>query len=127
MTFPKKILLIDPEPHELVRTALEQTGKYLIREEHDSRCAVSAARWFQPNLILFETAAAAADANAIAQQFQCDRSLSDVPVVFVSVGQGADGRVASGAILSGYTFFAQPVGVEELIRWIAELLGVCAD
>ena len=52
MTFLKKILLVDYEPRvtALVRTALESTGQYVIKEETDSRRAVNAARWFQPDL-----------------------------------------------------------------------------
>ncbi len=58
MKFPKKILLIDHEPGvtRLIRRALERAGKYLIREEHDDKLALNAARWFQPDLILVDTA-----------------------------------------------------------------------
>jgi len=54
----KKILLIDHEPGvtRLIRRALERAGKYLIREEHDDKLALNAARWFQPDLILVDTA-----------------------------------------------------------------------
>src|SRR5947207_13127316 len=56
MKFPKKILLIDHEPGvtRLIRRALERAGKYLIREEHDDKLALNAARWFQPDLILVD-------------------------------------------------------------------------
>ena len=57
MKFQKKILLIDHEPGvtRLIRRALERAGKYLIREEHDDKLAINAARWFQPDLILVDT------------------------------------------------------------------------
>src|ERR1051326_4852452 len=47
--FQKKILLIDHEPGvtRLIRRALERAGKYLIREEHDDKLALNAARWFR--------------------------------------------------------------------------------
>lgn len=58
MKFPRKILLIDHEPGVTrhIRRALKRAGKYLIREEHDGKVALNAARWFQPDLVLVDTA-----------------------------------------------------------------------
>lgn len=127
MTFLKRILLVDPEPHatNLVRSALEETGQYLIKEEHDTRCAVNAARWFQPNLILFELLNPGAQASSIAQNLQLDASCKDTPVLFFSAN-GDDGRVVSGGVLGGYSFFANPVAIEDFVRCIAELLTPAA-
>jgi hypothetical protein len=46
MKFLKKILLIDHEPGAtcLIRRALKRAGKYLIRQEHDDKLALNAAR-----------------------------------------------------------------------------------
>ena len=124
MTFLKKILLIDNKPGVtgLVRSALERTGKYLIKEEHDCRMAVNAARWFQPDLILFDVLQSQTEATSVAQQLQHDASSKDTPVVFLSPNTAADGRVVSGGILSGYTFLAAPVPVEEFVGYVGELL-----
>jgi DNA-binding response OmpR family regulator len=75
MTFPKKILLIDREPGvtRLVRRALEKTGKYWIKEEHDSQFALHSARWFQPDLILLDTMAAP-DRELLAREIRTDAS-----------------------------------------------------
>ncbi len=122
MTFLKKILLLDYETRAtaLVRGALERTGRYLIREEHDRRLAVSAARWFQPDLIVFELAQP--QAVVAAQPFRSDPGLRETPMVFVSGDVSNENRVVSGGWLSGYSFLANPVAVEELMRYIAELL-----
>src|SRR3954470_12256798 len=123
MTFLKRILLVDPEPHATkpVREALEKTGQYLIKEEHAKRCAVNAARWFQPNLIVFELFGARSQSNSMAQKLQQEPSCKDTPVLFFSAS-GADDRVVSGGILGGYSFFANPVRIEEFVGCIAELL-----
>ena len=123
MTFLKRILLVDPEPRatKRVRSALEETGQYLIKEEHDTRCAVSAARWFQPNLILFELLNPGPQADSIAHQLRQDASCKETPLLFFSANKGDD-RVVSGGILSGYSFFANPVAIEEFVRCVAELL-----
>ena len=124
MTFLKKILLVDYEPRvtALVRSALEKTGKYIIKEEHNSKFAVNAARWFQPDLILFDVMMTRRDAGAVAQQLQDDPSFKDTPVVFVSVNTSSEAGVMSGGILSGYSFLANPVHLEEVVRYVSELL-----
>src|SRR5437660_2546510 len=81
MKFPKKILLIDREPGvtRLVRRALDRAGKYLIREEHDDRLALHAARWFQPDLILLD--AAGADRENRERHVQTDAALRETAVL----------------------------------------------
>ena len=122
MTFPKKILLIDREPGvtRLVRRALEKTGKYWIKEEHDSQFALHSARWFQPDLILLDTMAAP-DRELLAREIRTDASLRQTPLV--SLGSlKQESQMVSGGILSGYSFFAAPVCVEEVLRGVAQLL-----
>lgn len=119
--FPKKILLIDREPGvtRLVRRALDRAGKYLIREEHDDRLALHAARSFQPDLILLDLAGA--DRQNLEQQIQTDADLRETPVLSLN-SLKPESRVVSGGILSGYSFFAAPVRVEEVLRSVEELL-----
>lgn len=127
MTFLKKILLVDYESRvsEVVRSALEKTGHYVIKEEHDCRMAMNAARWFQPDLILCE-AVMSSDATPVARQLRQDPALKDTPVVFLSANTSGDEGVISGGILSGYTFLANHVPVEEFIRYVSELLNPIA-
>ena len=84
MKFPKKILLIDHEPGvtRLIRRALERAGKYLIREEHDDKLALNAARWFQPDLILVETAGQ--DRRNIEREINSDAALKGTPILSLS-------------------------------------------
>lgn len=121
MKFPKKILLIDHEPGvtKLIRRALERAGKYLIKEEHDDRLALKAARWFQPDLILVDTAGQ--DRHNLEREIQTDSALKDTP--FLSLDSlRPESQMISGGILSGYSFFAAPVRVEEVLRGVDELL-----
>ena len=121
--FPKKILLIDREPgvSRLVKRALERAGKYLIREEHDERLALHAAHWFKPDLILLDVAAANTDGQTIERQIQKDTSLRDTPVLSLA-NLRPENQMVSGGILSGYSFFAAPVRIEEVLRGVDELL-----
>ncbi|MFN2475891.1 MAG: response regulator [Chthoniobacterales bacterium] len=123
MTFLKKILLVDNEScvSGLVRSALEKTGAYVIKEEHDSRRAMNAARWFQPDLILCD-AVTSHTSSPMARQLQQDAALSDTPVVFLSANETGDEGVISGGILGGYTFLANRVPLEEFVGYVGELL-----
>lgn len=126
MTFLKKILLVDYEPRvtALVRQALEETGRYQIKEEHDSRLALNAARWFQPHLILFDVNLTTPNGSSVARQLQADPEFRDTPVVFLSVNTAFEGGVMSGGILSGYSFVANPIRIEEFVHYVGELFQV---
>src|SRR2546423_8181972 len=121
MKFPKKILLIDHEPGvtRLIRRALERAGKYLIREEHDDKLALNAARWFQPDLILVDTAGQ--ERRNIEREIHTDLSLKDTPVLSLT-SLRPESEMVSGGILSGYSFFTAPIRVEEVLRGVDGLL-----
>ncbi len=129
MTFLKKILLVDRESRvtDNVRSALEETGQYVIKEEHDCRLAVSAARWFQPDLILLDLLMSPSHASSALRDLQEDVTSKDTPVVFLKNDSAADGGVLSGGILSGYSFFAAPVRLENVASYVAELLHSARD
>jgi len=120
---PKRILLIDHEPGvtRLVRQALEKAGKYLIQEEHDDQLALQTAHSFQPDLILLDTAATSPNGQVLERQIQTDALLRDTPLLRLS-SLKSETQMISGGILSGYSFFAAPVGVEEVLRGVDELL-----
>ena len=123
LKFPKKILLIDHEPGvtRLVRQALEKAGKYLVQEENDDRLALQAARSFQPDLILLDTPATSLDGQILERQLQTDTLLRDTPLLRLS-SLKSESQMVSGGILSGYSFFAGPIRIEEVLRGVEDLL-----
>ncbi|CAN5611746.1 N/A [soil metagenome] len=124
MTFLKKILLLDQQPtlSAALRVALESSGHYLIKEEHDSRLAMNAARWFQPDLILCDPAMEGVNAGFV-RELQKATVCKDTPVVFVTRDGSGKGAVVSGGVLSGYSFLAGPVPLEQIGKYVAELLN----
>jgi len=112
MKFSKKILLIDHEPGvtRLIRRALERAGKYLIREEHDDKLALNAARWFQPDLILVDTAGQ--DRRNIEREINSDAALKGTPILSLSNLRPE----------SQMGVFAAPIRVEEVLLGVGELL-----
>ena len=129
MTFLKKILLVDYQPcvATVVRKALENTGKYLIKEEHDCRHAPSAARWFQPDVILFDGVLNRTEPLVVAQQMKADPSFAETPIVFLAINTSAPVAVSPGAAVSGYSFTAAAVSIGELVRYVAQLLDLPAQ
>ena len=120
---PKKILLVDREPGvtRLIKRALEKTGKYWVKEEHDSKFALNSAKAFQPDLILLDTATDGSDREQLAKKIQTDAELCTTPMVSMS-SLKPESEMISGGILTGYSFFAAPVKVEEVLKGVEELL-----
>ena len=123
MQFPKKILLVDREPGvtRLVRKALDKAGKYMVREEHDDHLALETARGFQPDLILLDTAPTSPEGQVLERQFHNDAIFRDTPVVRLN-NLKPESQMISGGILSGYSFFAAPVRIEEVLRGVETIL-----
>jgi len=123
MASPKKILLVDREPGvtRIIRRALERTGKYWIKEEHDSRFALHSARWFQPDLILLDSITATSDRATLAREIETDMTLRETPMVCLN-SLKPESQMLSGGILSGYSFFAAPIKIEEVLRGVEQLL-----
>ena len=123
MPFPKRILLIDHAPHltAVVGSALQATGKYLIRQENHSRRALHSALHFQPDLILLDAAPAHLELDEIAQQIHANVSLYDVPVMCLT-SLAPNGQIGSVGFFGGYTFVANPFHLADMVACIGEML-----
>jgi DNA-binding response OmpR family regulator len=124
MKFLKKILLVDHEPNvtALVRRALESTGNYLVKVHQDSQLALRAAPWFSPDLIMLD-AARESEGDAVNRQLKADPSLKDTPFLFLSANAALGKKVVTGGFISGYSFLATAVSLEDLIRCVDEMLS----
>ncbi len=124
MTFPKRILLIDHEPHltAVVGSALQATGQYLIRQENHGRRALHSALHFQPDLIVLDAFPDHLELDKIAQQIHADTSLQDVPVLCLTSRTTA-GHFGSVGFFGGYTFVANPFLLQDMVNCIAEMLS----
>lgn len=125
MKFLKKILLVDHEPKmtALVRRALENTGRYLVKVEQDSRLALHAAPWFLPDLVLLDAEKAESEGEDVNRRLKSDPALKDTPFLFLSGQDSSEKRVLSGGFVSGYRFLATAVSLDDLIRCVDEMLN----
>ena len=124
MTFLKKILLVDHEPKAtaLVRRALESTGRFLVKVEADVRLAQHAAPWFRPDLVLLD-AARSGEGEDVNRQLQSAPALKDTPFLYLSGNPAAEKKVMTGGFISGYSFLAAAVTLDDLIRFVDEMLN----
>ena len=123
MTFLKKILLVDHEPRvtALVRRAFESTGHFLVKVEADVRLAQHAAPWFRPDLVLLD-APQTSESEDMTRQLQGEPALKDTPFVYLSGNPTAEKKVMTGGVLSGYSFLATAVTLDDLVRFVEEML-----
>jgi DNA-binding response OmpR family regulator len=124
MKFLKKILLVDHEPKvtAFVRQALESTGKYLVKVEADSRLALHAAPWFLPDLVLLDTTHVS-EGEDVNRQLKADPSLKDTPFLFLNGEAAPEKKVVTGGFISGYSFLASVASLDDLLRYVDELLN----
>ena len=124
MTFLKKILLVDHQPAvtALVRQALESTGHFLVKVEADVRLAQHAAPWFRPDLVLLD-AAQTSEGENITRQLQSEAALKDTPFVYLSANPAAEKKVVTGGFLSGYSFLATAVTLDDLVRFVEDMVN----
>ncbi len=123
MTFPQRILLIDHEPHltALVGSALQATGRYLIRQENHDRRALYAALHFQPDLILLDSTPDHLRLDEIARQIHANAFLHEVPIMCLT-SLAPNGQIGSIGFFGGYTFVANPFQLPDLVAGIMEML-----
>ncbi len=119
----KRILIIDDEPGftRMVKMNLEKTGDFEVREENRATNALAVARDFKPDLILLDVIMPALDGGDVASHFRNDRTLKDVPIIFLTATVSKREAGTSGLLNSGgCLFLAKPVSLDHLIKCIHE-------
>jgi CheY-like chemotaxis protein len=120
----KRILIIDDESTftRMVRINLEQTKRYVVREENRAMHALTTAHEFKPDLILLDVIMPGADGGEIASRIRADHALKHVPVVFLTATVSRQ-EAAEGKFTGGYLFLAKPVSLKALVECMENLLA----
>lgn len=122
---PKKVLLVDDEAGftNLLKMNLERTGEYEVRIENNSTLAISAARAFQPDIILLDVVMPEMDGGDVEAQLAQDPQLSSVPIIMLTAlvdsTEVPEGTVAQSG---SHIVMPKPVDLPLLLRAIAETL-----
>jgi CheY-like chemotaxis protein len=121
----KKILVVDDEQNmtRMLKRNLEATGRYDVRTENSGAAGVTAAREFQPDLILLDVMMPGIDGGEVAAKIKEDKRLANIPVVFLSAIVKKEETQPTGGNIGGLTFLAKPVKLDDLITCIENHLG----
>ena len=120
----KRILIIDDESTftRMVRINLEQTKRYVVREENRALHALASAHEFKPDLILLDVIMPGADGGEIASRIRADNALKHVPVVFLTATVSRH-EAAEGKFTGGYLFLPKPVSLKALVECMENVLA----
>jgi CheY-like chemotaxis protein len=118
----KRILVVDDEPSVTrnLKLTLESSGGYEVLGENQAINALSAARFFRPDLILLDVMMPGMDGGDVAARLRADPLLRGTPILFLTAlvsNEETDGHeMSSGA----ETFLAKPVDLSELRKTLEE-------
>jgi CheY-like chemotaxis protein len=120
----KRILVVDDEPSVTrnLKLNLESGGGYDVYGENHPANALSAARIFQPDLILLDVMMPDMDGGDVAARLRADPLFRDTPVIFLTAivsNEETDGHeIKSG----GDAFLAKPVDIGELRKTLEQYI-----
>ncbi|MBM3846394.1 MAG: response regulator [Verrucomicrobia bacterium] len=121
----KRILIVDDESSltRVVRLNLEGTGRFEVRVENHAVNALSAAKEFEPHLIVLDVMMPSMDGGDVKAQIRRNAKLKTTPIIFltasVSPSEAGNGGFTSG----GELFLGKPVSTEKLVEVIDQQIA----
>ena len=81
-----KVLLVDDDLSNtrMVAEYLQQRGRYEVRVENDSLCAIQVATEFQPDVAILDVCMPGKDGREVAGEFKSDPRLKETAIIFLS-------------------------------------------
>jgi len=123
-----RILLVDDEPAftRVMRSYLEDTGRFEVRMENDPTKVITAAREFRPDLVLLDVIMPDMDGGEVAAQLKSDPIQKNVKIVFLTAIVSKEDVSKNGAVIGGRPFLAKPVDAKALIERVEQELRSAA-
>jgi CheY-like chemotaxis protein len=120
----KRILMVDDEAAftNMVRRALEATGRFEVQAENFALSALATAKKFRPDVILLDVIMPMTDGGTVATQFKADPHLCGTPVIFLTAAVSRSESSKGSRNQGGELFLSKPVKLETLVRHIDDLL-----
>ncbi|RKY32809.1 MAG: response regulator [Candidatus Omnitrophota bacterium] len=121
----KKILIVDDEENivQLLKLNLERSGEFEIRTETRGRQAFSAAKEFNPDLIILDMTMPDVGGKEAALQIKAEESLKKIPFIFLTGLVDENALNTKNSELAGCPFLSKPVSTKDLISCIKEELS----
>ena len=116
----KRILVVDDESAltRMVRLNLEKTDRFEVRVENNAVNALSAAKEFEPDLILLDVMMPSMDGGDVKAQIRRNRKLKKTPIIFLTASVSSGESGSSGFNSGGELFLSKPISAERLIQVI---------
>jgi CheY-like chemotaxis protein len=116
----KRILIVDDEvaAARLLKSNLEQTGRYEARVENWAEDAVAAAHEFAPQVVLLDILMPRMPGGNVVAAFEADPVLKDIPIIFLTGAVRRREVKDRGGIICDHPCLAKPASMEEIIQCI---------
>ena len=113
-----RVLVVDDQEGftRLLQLALPELD---IRAENDPTRALVTAEEFRPELIFLDVVMPTLDGGDLAAQFKAHRTLSRVPIVFVTAIVSPK-EAQTEQVIGGYPFLAKPVSKHAILACVAK-------
>lgn len=120
----KRILIVDDEPTftRMMQLVLEQSGRYVVRQENKGAQALAAARDFKPDLILLDVVMPDLDGGDVAAEIEGDPVLKGIPIVFLTALVDEKESQGNAVKRGGYPFLGKLVSDNDLFKCIEDNL-----
>ncbi len=121
----KRILVIDDEASltRMLKLNLEETGQYEVRTENQGSKALNAAREYKPDLMLLDIMMPDMSGGDVAARMLDDNELKNIKIIFLTALISKQETETAKGKISGRSFVAKPVKIDELIEKIQEELS----
>lgn len=121
----KKILIVDDEKEVLdILEKKFRENNYFVTAVSRGQDAINTCKLEKPDLILLDIAMPDMDGYTIAATLREDKSLKDIPIVFVTGKElehrGIQERVSG---LGAYDYITKPCSFQDLLAKIKEIVG----
>ncbi len=122
----KRILIIDDEVSFtwLVKLNLEETGKYVVLIENNSRNALTAIEKHQPNLILLDIIMPGMEGPDVFSEIRKLPKWDRIPVVFLTATIRKKEVESHQGLIRGRAFLAKPSSLNDLIDTIEKNMSL---
>jgi len=123
-TLRKRILVVDDDPKITrgIRSVLELTGEYDVREVNHASHAMAATKAFLPDLILLDILMPEVEGDELASELRSVPEFREIPIVFLTASVTQKEVDEHGGYIGGDRFLAKPVIPVKLMDCLREQL-----
>lgn len=121
----KKILMVDDDLDfsHLVKTKLQETGKYDVHVENLGSLGHQAAKMFKPDLIVLDVSMPDMDGSEVAEQIRDDKDIKDTPIVFLTSIVNEKEVDSRSGLIGGRRFIAKTASIQKILDSIESIIG----